>query len=320
MTNVNPKPDRHSYRLGVFGFANILNMPEVNFGLRDQRLVVEWVRGKSHISRPTEIVSLKAPPRQHSRLRRRPSAHHLIWPLRGQHKRRQARLRLAARPHRARHHPAVRHRGRPRGQGYATSWMNGASLLRCGDANRNADAMLACARGKSAEEVADAFSRFELGPLTDNKTAYRSYVAPLEQGRFARVPALIGHTAAEWDTYDRRSIFPDSAPGARKVDETPLRKAVESFLVCRAGRTAKARAALGLPTWLYVYAGDFPNQRTAPELKTEPWHGSEVGLVFGTELRWSERRQTRRSRRSLGRRCGRRGRLLRKTRRLASTS
>lgn len=143
--------------------------------------------------------------------------------------------------------------------------------------------MLACARRKSAEEVADAFSRFELGPSTDNRTAYRSYVAPLEQGRFARVPALIGHTAAEWDTYDRRSIFPDSAPGARKVDDTPLRKVVESFLVCRAGRTAKARAALGLPTWLYVYGGDFPNQRTAPELKTEPWHGSEVGLVFGTD-------------------------------------
>ena len=31
--------------MGVLGFANAWYMPDMNFGLLDQRMVVEWVRG-----------------------------------------------------------------------------------------------------------------------------------------------------------------------------------------------------------------------------------------------------------------------------------
>ena len=37
--------------------------------------------------------------------------------------------------------------------------------------------------------------------------------------------------------------------------------------------------AAGVPPWRYVYSGEFPNQDIGVP---GSWHGSEIGLVFGT--------------------------------------
>jgi carboxylesterase type B len=172
------------------------------------------------------------------------------------------------------------------GVGNAVSWRRGAASLGCIDSV----AVVDCVRAKSAKEVADAFANLQFGPSMEFPTVYKSYNAPLVAGKFARIPALIGHTEAEGKSYMRWSIFPQEgvpvpttakpAPGNVLVSPVGTANIYESTLVCRVGRIAAARAGLALPTWVYAYAGAFENQESA--LGKGPWHGSEVGLVFGT--------------------------------------
>jgi cholinesterase len=137
-------------------------------------------------------------------------------------------------------------------------------------------------RSKSSEEIMSAYSGMDFGSSTDFKFIYKDYAAPLTAGKFAQKPTLIGHTESEWDTYTRRSILPANNIPTGDINETAFKKVEESFLICYVGRLAKARARRKIPTWLYSYAGDFPNQKTSPNMTTGPWHGSEVGLIFGT--------------------------------------
>jgi cholinesterase len=129
--------------------------------------------------------------------------------------------------------------------------------------------------------VLDAYAGLDFGPSSDGRTVYKDYPAPLAEGRFARVPALIGLDAVEGEAHTRRWIVAAGAhvPGDR--DPAGTARAMASFLECKTERTVAARARLALPTWMYRYAGAFANQENAL-LGRGPWHGSEVGLVFGT--------------------------------------
>jgi carboxylesterase type B len=165
-------------------------------------------------------------------------------------------------------------------------------LLGCTDGRTNPDAVAVvdCVRAKSAEQVVDAYANLHFGPSSDFPTVYKSYNAPLAAGKFARIPALIGHTEAEGQSYMHWSITAPTdvsvpaaakpAPGNVLVNPVVIARLYESILVCRVGRIAATRARLALPTWVYAYAGAFKNQES--ELGKGPWHGSEVGLVFGT--------------------------------------
>ena len=126
-------------------------------------------------------------------------------------------------------------------------------------------AVVDCVRAKSAEQVVDAYANLEFGPSSDFPTVYKSYNAPLAAGKFARIPALIGHTEAEGESYMRQSIVPradvpvltTAQPAPGDVSGVSPRGATiyGSTLVCRVGRTATARAGVALPTWVYAYAG-----------------------------------------------------------------
>jgi cholinesterase len=176
------------------------------------------------------------------------------------------------------------------GTANTANWLRGADSLGCANGRIYADAIVDCVRAKPAEEVVAAYEKLEFGPSTDFGTVYKEYNAPSAAGKFARIPALIGHTQAEGESYTGRSIVAfdlgplpaaaKPAPGSTAVDPAAMVRLVESFLVCRVARTVTSRAGLGLPTWVYEYAGAFANQESV--LGKGPWHGSEVGLVFGT--------------------------------------
>jgi cholinesterase len=137
-------------------------------------------------------------------------------------------------------------------------------------------------RSKSSEEIMSAYSGISFGPSMDSKFFYKNYGALLAAGKFAQKPTLVGHTESEWDSYRRRSIFPAYDAPTATTNKTAIKKLDESLLLCTVARLAKARVERKIPTWVYSYAGDFPNQKTSPNMTTGPWHGSEVGLIFGT--------------------------------------
>ena len=176
------------------------------------------------------------------------------------------------------------------GTANTANWLRGAARLGCEDRKIGAEGVVDCVRAKPAEEVVGAYADLEFGPSTDFGTVYKEYNAPSAAGKFARIPALIGHTEAEGESYSRKSIvapekvtMPDLAklaPGSAPVDPAAMVRMIESFLLCRVVRTVTSRTQLALPTWLYAYAGAFANQESV--LGKGPWHGSEVGLVFGT--------------------------------------
>jgi carboxylesterase type B len=58
---------------------------------------------------------------------------------------------------------------------------------------------------------------------------------------------------------------------------------------CGAHAAAAARVAARVPAWRYVYSGEFPNQDIGVR---GAWHGSEIGLVFGTSELLSHRPDT----------------------------
>jgi carboxylesterase type B len=86
-------------------------------------------------------------------------------------------------------------------------------------------------------------------------------------------PVLIGNTENEMATFLRGTNGAlMKLPGAGRT--------LSNVFSCPAGDVAKGRSAY-VPVWRYSYAGDYPNQVMGPEV-SGPYHGSEIGLVYGT--------------------------------------
>lgn len=64
-----------------------------------------------------------------------------------------------------------------------------------------------------------------------------------------------------------------------RPDTSPVSTFNANTIGCGPGPAATARRGAGVPAWRYVYAGEFPNQDIGIP---GAWHGSEIGLVFGT--------------------------------------
>jgi cholinesterase len=150
------------------------------------------------------------------------------------------------------------------------AWYNGSQKLGCGDSS-TAEKTFDCMQSKTAEEITASISGGSFIPVADGKIVFSDYAARTAAGNFIQKPTLIGNTENESATFMRGNNIPAAA-----------KKGMESIFICPAGSVAKARTEKKIPTWRYSYAGDFPNQQTSPNMTTGPWHGSEIGLIFGT--------------------------------------
>ncbi|TVY83336.1 Lipase [Lachnellula suecica] len=110
-------------------------------------------------------------------------------------------------------------------------------------------------------------------PVVDNRTKFENYTKRALAGNFARIPAIIGTNADE-----AASLLPwDPLLGP-----TPTNVAIltQSNFLCLASQTTKNRYHANVPTWRYLYAGNFTN------LSPRPWegayHASELPMIFGT--------------------------------------
>jgi cholinesterase len=61
---------------------------------------------------------------------------------------------------------------------------------------------------------------------------------------------------------------------------SPLLSIANGAFSCPSGTAAQARTNAGVKAYRYLYAGEWPNQEIAP--KAGAWHGSEIGMVFGS--------------------------------------
>lgn len=170
----------------------------------------------------------------------------------------------------------------------ATNWYNLTARLGCGDAESDAAQIMSCMRSYSWETVLTASSSNatgiasvtgNFGPTIDEKVVFSDYAARTLAGKFAKVPMLTGNNNYEVGLF--KAIF-----GMQNVTYSD---AVWDYLelviyTCPAAYRAAASATAGQPTWRYRWFGEYPDLKITSVPDSGAWHGSEIPLVFGTDL------------------------------------
>ncbi|OAX81978.1 hypothetical protein ACJ72_03681, partial [Emergomyces africanus] len=254
------------YRLNIFGFSGAPGHPQ-NAGLLDQRLAIEWVRdnidrfggdpkritifGQSAGGVAVDYHSYAYPDD--------PIVSGLI-PMAG--------TALSMKPNTM-----------DQSKKY---WYTAASALGCGDSGDVMD----CMRSKSAADILAAVSKVPpepskalaqpvFHPTIDDKIVFSDYEALSGQGKFAKLPVLVG-TANYEAGYYRVSAF---AAKISLSDEQWNLFNLAGF-TCPGDRMAYHRAKYGVPVWRYRYYGEWPNTIIYPG--SGAYHGTDVAQVFGT--------------------------------------
>ncbi|KAK4149859.1 lipase 1 [Chaetomidium leptoderma] len=120
-------------------------------------------------------------------------------------------------------------------------------------------------------------------PLPDEKVVFFNYTLRAAQGRTPRIPALVSTTSNEQSSLTKYPAGNVTAgPYQARVD----RETVDIF-VCLASNTTRSRAAQGLTTYRYEYAGNFSS--LTPLGWMGAYHASDVPMLFGTYETLGER-------------------------------
>lgn len=141
------------------------------------------------------------------------------------------------------------------------------------------------------QEGSAAKDNVSFGLIVDNATIFSNYSHRIQSGKYAKVPLLIGT-----NTNEGAVVVPYNFPGSESAAQLPkqAQAIADSFnfgLQCSTIREVRLRAEAGSSTWQYSYAGDFSN--VSPRKWLGAYHTAELPLVFGTYglERGSERRR-----------------------------
>ncbi|KAF2402642.1 alpha/beta-hydrolase [Trichodelitschia bisporula] len=271
-----------NYRLNVFGFPGLPFLPDNNLGLLDQRLAVEWVRDNiAAFGGDPERITLFGESAGGASV----DYYAYAWTK----------------------DPIVK--GFIPESGTASlggakdnldAWYKATTKLGCGGKEAGAKTV-DCARGKSMKEVLDAIKpegvvpaldTSDFQPIADGKVVFPDYPARRAAGSFIKAPMLVGNNDNEAGLFAVLAQA-GAAGAAAKAPSTSSSLAIELGnlrFTCPAGDAAKARRDAGVSAWRYRYAGEWPNQNIGP--KAGAWHGSELGMVFGTTERTSNKPDT----------------------------
>lgn len=169
-------------------------------------------------------------------------------------------------------------------QGAAGLWSRTAAGLGCtGD-----DAtVLACMRSKPAADLLNAQFPPTTGtttqmlpmaafvPTIDNITVFGDY---LTRTNFSKVPILIGNNDNEGGISQALVTANTGVTPAATTDTTAL----DAIFTCPSAQRANISLANSLPVWRYRWFGSFPNTQLLTNVNSGAWHGSELGVLFGT--------------------------------------
>jgi cholinesterase len=113
------------------------------------------------------------------------------------------------------------------------------------------------------------------GPTVDNQVVFGDYDARGKQGNFIQKPYMIGNNDFEAGLFALIG-------GAANIKISPNIWSVFNAAVftCPVARAAGMRVAHKVPTWRYMYFGDWPN--TNLMAGSGAYHTAEIPMIFGT--------------------------------------
>ncbi|KAH6714200.1 Alpha/Beta hydrolase protein [Leptodontidium sp. MPI-SDFR-AT-0119] len=260
-----------NYRLNVFGFPGYLNGTK-NLGLLDQRLAIEWVR--DNIAKfggdPSRITLFGQSAGSAS-----VDYHTFAW----------ADDPIA--------HSFIEQSGSVLGPGgglgaisantAAGYWYAAATALDCGDRSTDQAELLACMKSKSYKELLKAIAggaeggaiATSFGPTVDDKIVFSNYTQLAIDGKFSKLPLLLGSTDYEAGLFRVLDSF---------RNETKSDSYYDTFndlgFVCPGAQRAAYSIANGVPTWRYRWFGAFPNTQLTTVPYSGAWHASELPILF----------------------------------------
>jgi cholinesterase len=259
-----------SYRLNIFGFPGNPSIPNLNLGLLDQRLAIEWLRDN--------IAAFGGDPSRITIFGQSAGGSSVDFysyaytsdPI------------IAG---------FIQESGTIAGQGTVNAstanaaWFNVTAALGCGSSSSNSSEVLTCMRTKSVDAILNEISRgpadvttsSPFNPAVDDITVFSDYPERSVAGNFIKAPMLIGSTDYEAGLFAAvdalfRITYPRDLWNEYDLDT----------FTCPAGLRANVNIAANVPTWRYRYFGVFPNLRLTSEPESGAWHGSELSIIFDT--------------------------------------
>ncbi|ODH52885.1 hypothetical protein GX48_01079 [Paracoccidioides brasiliensis] len=254
------------YRLDIFGFSGAPWQPQ-NVGLLDQRMALEWIRDNiAGFGGDPECITIfgqsaggVAVDYYSYAYTNDPIVSGLIS---------MAGTALSMKPNTMKQS--------------ARYWYTAALALGCGGRGD----VLDCMRSKSPSEILDTVTKVPpepskalaqpvFHPTVDNMIVFSDYEALSAQGKFAKLPMLVGNADYEAGFY-RISAFATNLT----LTDTQWHLLNLAGFTCAGDRTAGYRASHRVPVWRYRYYGEWPNTIMYPG--SGAYHGTDVGQVFET--------------------------------------
>ncbi|KAJ1713230.1 Alpha/Beta hydrolase protein [Aspergillus flavus] len=240
-----------NYRVSIFGYPNApgLEPGQQNVGLLDQRLAVEWVH------------------RNIAQFGGDPSRIMLFGQSAGAAS---TDLHTYAYPKNPIVHAVIMQSGAAsiiiNEDKTHQNWQNLSQALGC--------STLQCMQDKPWEDILEEVSSgsYSFSPVPDNVTAFADFEARAKEGGLARVPTLIGGANREASAYMNLS--------STSINETLVYTATQSTFNCPIVETVGNRLDQDIPTWRYLYHGNWSGLSPTPWLGA--YHSSDVPIVFGT--------------------------------------
>ncbi|KAL4917341.1 Alpha/Beta hydrolase protein [Aspergillus aurantiobrunneus] len=244
-----------NYRLNVFGFPNApgLELTEQNVGLLDQRLAVEWVH--------ENIANFGGDPDRILLFGQSAGAVSVDTysyaypdePLVSALALQSGTISLIENTDQA-------HR----------NWNQLSTAVGCGSGTQS----LPCMRQAPFEKIVGAVASgsYSFTPVADNRTFFSDYVTSARSRRQARLPTLGGINEREFS-----ASLPLDQPS---VNETQVISDVYNMFSCPLYEAIGLRLQQHIPTWRYVYHGNFTNLSPTPWLGA--YHSAEIPMLFGT--------------------------------------
>jgi carboxylesterase type B len=182
-----------------------------------------------------------------------------------------------------------------------TEWNALASALNC------TGSKLECVRDAPATEIKSILEQgaINFNPVVDNITLVREPAKARISGNVAKIPTLSGTVSQEgrvfqnkvtnvtefiqqyfysypqlWSTLDK--AYPAGKDGLNTPIDIASQIFTEYYFQCTEALYAKDIAAAGIPSWRYYYNATFPNAQPTFYPIAGDFHGSEIGIVFGT--------------------------------------
>jgi cholinesterase len=169
----------------------------------------------------------------------------------------------------------------------AKAWYNLTSTLGCGDSGSDPDVVLSCMRSQNWQTIQEAIPTGTgissvtggFGPTIDNIVVFSDYIERSAAGKFIKRPLFIGNNNYEIGLF--RVLF-----GLQNVTFTDAEWDYLGFVLftCSTHYRALASVTNGVPTWRYRWFGNFPNLKLTTVPDSGAWHGSEIPIIFGTDM------------------------------------